>query len=81
MCFKKYSFSCCVESGWERAKGESGDWLKEMAIFQVRDDSDLEQGYSCAGGVKNRKQMFGKISSDLFSVKMDWIWVMREREV
>lgn len=38
------------------------DWLKEMAIFQVRDDSDLEQGYSCAGGVKNGKQMFGKIN-------------------
>ena len=40
-----------------------------MVIFQVRDDSDLEQGYGCAGGVKNRKQMFGKINQVIFFCK------------
>ena len=40
-----------------------------MVIFQVRDDSDLEQGNGCAGGVKNRKQMFGKINQVIFFCK------------
>lgn len=40
-----------------------------MVIFQVRDDSGLEQGYSHAGGLKNRKQMFGKTNQVIFFSK------------
>lgn len=42
-----------MENGWKGAKCRKRKTNKrEVAIFQERDDSDLDQGRNCAGGVR-----------------------------